>query len=438
MKSIKKLLISVYTLICYTSFAQNPSFSSNLNISNSFVCFGGQLTVTARASNADFYQFQKRNESTNLWENIIGANGTPNLANGSLSHTFFGINETITTRVFISKNNEIVFSNDLTITPQRPTFNFQPIDITECNGLNAVFRVSAAGVNTITYQWQEYIGGIYQNTTNSADFSGMTSANLTVKNLANNENGRIFRCLVKDQNNCENYSSSATLFVNQLSSVISPTLSTTFCEGDTAQFFVSLRVGEVSSYEWQLKKTLDAGYSKLTESNHFEGVNTEKLYVNGIIPSETSYRLNVNFVSLGQNIDGTRASSTCLKTATRANYIIKPRPNSPAQIDDVYRCGEGKLTTTAIGTGSFYWYSDSTKAPIISNNANFVSPIISESKSYFYSLKDINQCESYRRAFIAVVRPLPKQEYTKTYSICPIERFITINFNAKNNNPLKL
>jgi hypothetical protein len=438
MKSIKKLLISVYTLICYNSFAQNPSFSSNLNISNSFVCFGGQLTVSARASNADFYQFQKRNETTNLWENIIGASGTPNLANGSLSHTFFGINETITTRVFISKNTEIVYSNDLTITPQRPIFNFQPIDITECNGLNAVFRVSASGVNTTTYQWQEYIGGVYQNTTNTTDFSGMTTANLTVKNLANNENGRIFRCLVKDQNNCENYSSSATLYVNQLSSVISPTLSKTFCEGDTAQFFVALRIGAVSSFEWQLKKTLDAGYSKLTESNHFEGVNTEKLIVNGIIPTETSYRLNVNFVSLGQNADGSRGTNTCLKTATRANYIIRPRPNSPAQIDDIYRCGEGKLTTTATGTGSFYWYSDTTKAPFISNSPNFVSPIISESKPYFYSLKNINQCESYKRAFMAVVRPLPTQEYTKTYSYCPSEHFFTINFNAKNNNPLQL
>lgn len=438
MKSNIKLLISIYTLICYTSFAQGPSFSTNLGISNSFVCFGGQMTVSARASNADFYQFQRRNETTNLWENIIGASGTPNLVNGSLSHTFFGITETITTRVIISKNTEIAYSNDLTITPQRPTFNFQPIDITECNGLDAVFRVSASGVNTITYLWQEYIGGVFQNTTNTTDFSGMTSANLTVKNLANNENGRIFRCLVKDQNNCENYSSSATLFVNQLSSVISPTLSTTFCEGDTAEFIVALRVGAVSSFEWQLKKTLDAVYSHLTESNHFEGINTEKLSVNGITPSETSYRLNVNFVSLGQNADGTRASNTCLKTATRANYIIRPRPNAPTQIPDIYRCGEGKLTTTAAENGSFYWYSDTTKAPLISNSANFASPIISESKMYFYSIKDINQCESYKRTFKAVVRPLPIQEYTKTYSICPSESFFTINFISKNNNPLQL
>ncbi|MCP9754846.1 hypothetical protein EGI26_06680, partial [Lacihabitans sp. CCS-44] len=438
MKLSTTLFISLYCIIGYTSFAQSPSFGTNLNISSSFVCYGGQMTVNATVTNADFYQFQKRNESTNTWENIAGASGNPTTSAGAVSHTFYGITESITTRVFISKNTEIVYSNDITISPQRPVLNFQPLDITECNGANAIFRTSAAGVGTITYQWQESVGGVFQNTTNTTDFAGMTTANLTVKTLANNENGRVFRCWVKDQNSCENYSSSATLFVNQLSTATSPTLTTTFCEGDTAQFFVALKVGTVNTYEWQLKRTTDANYSGLAESNHFGGVNTEKLSVKGILPTENSYRLNVNFVSLGQNTDGTRATGTCIKTATRAGYTIRPRPTPPVQIDDVYRCGVGKINTSALGTASFYWYADSTKSPLISNNINFTSGVISETRAYYYSLKDANNCESYKRTFNAVVRPLPIQSFEKTYSICPSNNSFSINFSSASNTPQQI
>ncbi|MCP9764068.1 hypothetical protein EGI31_14020, partial [Lacihabitans soyangensis] len=396
------------------------------------------MTINATVANAEAYQFQKRNESTNLWENIAGASGTISSSPAVISHTFFGIRENITTRVVISKNTTELTSNDITISPQRPIFNFQPLDITQCNGLNAIFRISSSGVGSLSHQWQISTGGVFQNISNGSEYSGTTSSSMSVLNLANNENGKVFRCLVKDANNCENYSNAAQLSVNQLSTGVSPTTSTTFCEGQNVQFSVALNVGTVTNYDWQLRKTTESTYTSLQNSSRYENVNTDILKVNGILPNENSYKLNVTYQNLTQNADGSRNTGTCIKFAERTNYTIRPRPAAPVQIDDVYRCSTGKVSASVVSTNKIFWYTDSTAVPFISDNLNFISPTLTATTKCFYSLKDINGCESYKRTFQAIIRPLPSQSFEKAIQICSTENKFPLAFDNINNSPLEI
>ena len=416
-------------LLFIKTYAQAPTFTENLSTTTSFVCFDGNLTFNSKSLNAQTYQFQKKNNLNNTFEDVASATGNPVIGTGLISYTFYGVNETITVRVIITNNSGSTISNEVGLHPQRPSFNFHPIDITQCNGSNAIFRVSAAGSGTLTYLWQELIGGVYSNSTNTSDFSNFTTPNLTVKSIVNSDHGRTFRCFVKDQNQCENYSNGAVLFVNQISS-INPTVSKKFCEGDTALIVLTNKVGDVSSYQWQGKFGSATTYTNISESPHFTGATNDSLTVSSILPSEQSYRLNTVFVNKSQNTDGSQSLGTCSKTTTAVTYTINPRPAKPIQIDDIYRCGAGKLSTSITGPGSFYWYSDTLKSPIISNSSNFISPIISNSTPYYYSLKDANQCQSYKRTFNAVIRPLPQQTFDSNFSICPSENSILVKFNS--------
>jgi hypothetical protein len=106
------------------------------------------------------------------------------------------------------------------------------------------------------------------------------------------------------------------------------------------------------------------------------------------------------------------------------------------QIDDVFRCRTGKITNSVVSSNKIFWYADSTANPIISDNLNFTSPTLSTTTKFFYSLKDANGCESYKRTFQAVIRPLPLQDFEKNLSICPKEAKFTLNFQNINNAPL--
>ncbi|MEY3411789.1 MAG: hypothetical protein RIQ70_475, partial [Bacteroidota bacterium] len=125
-----------------------------------------------------------------------------------------------------------------------------------------------------------------------------------------------------------------------------------------------------------------------------------------------------------------------IKSAERTNYTIRPRPAPPVQIDDVFRCRTGKITNSVVSSNKIFWYADSTTNPIISDNLNFTSPTLSTTTKFFYSLKDAHGCESYKRTFQAVIRPLPLQDFEKNLSICPKEAKFTLNFQNINNAPL--
>jgi subtilisin-like proprotein convertase family protein len=70
---------------------------------------------------------------------------------------------------------------------------------TTCNGGSTTFSVVAGGTGPFTYQWQISTtgsGGPWTNLTNTAPYSGVTTATMTINPIAAAMNGYLYRCVV--------------------------------------------------------------------------------------------------------------------------------------------------------------------------------------------------------------------------------------------------
>lgn len=100
------------------------------------------------------------------------------------------------------------------------TITTQPVNSAiVCAGSAATFSVVAAGTAPLTYQWQistTGAGGPWTNLTNTAPYSGVTTATLTINPVTAPMNGNLYRCVVTG--GCGTATSNAgTLTVDQLS-----------------------------------------------------------------------------------------------------------------------------------------------------------------------------------------------------------------------------
>ncbi len=95
-----------------------------------------------------------------------------------------------------------------------------PQAVSTCAGSAASFSVTATG-STITYQWQVSInGGPFVNVTNTAPFSGATTANLNISPVSTALNGYVFQVIVSGIPCGAVTSNTATLTANALPVVV--------------------------------------------------------------------------------------------------------------------------------------------------------------------------------------------------------------------------
>jgi len=90
---------------------------------------------------------------------------------------------------------------------QLPVISQQPVNRTVCAGTNATFSV--ASTNAVSYQWQQYIGGVWTN------IGGQTSSSMTLNAVAHSMNTNTYRVNVIGL--CTTVTSgAASLYVNPL------------------------------------------------------------------------------------------------------------------------------------------------------------------------------------------------------------------------------
>lgn len=92
-----------------------------------------------------------------------------------------------------------------------PVIGKQPDDIAVDAGKQAKLTVTATG-GALAYQWQTDMGTGFQNITNSGQYSGVTTATLTVNNTTLSNNNQKFRCILTS-GACTTNTFDRTLFV---------------------------------------------------------------------------------------------------------------------------------------------------------------------------------------------------------------------------------
>lgn len=117
----------------------------------------------------------------------------------------------------------------------------QPTDQNTTIGNNVIFTTTANDQDA-TFQWQSDLGLDFQNVSNTGQYSGATTNELTVSNVSTNNNNQPFRCIISSSA-CNDTTNLATLTVgttfldeNTLNSIKispNPTKDYIFVEGNT-------------------------------------------------------------------------------------------------------------------------------------------------------------------------------------------------------------
>jgi len=195
---------------------------------------------------------------------------------------------------------------------KRPTVTVQPANRTNCALTSATFTVAGTGTN-LTYQWQESTtgpGGPWTTLTNTAPYSGVNTATLTVNPVTIAMNGNQYRCVLSGT--CPavgtaNISTGAILTVNALPVVtVTPTSG---CGGVKGINGLLLTASGASSYTWA---PLAGLYTNANTTTAYTGGNAATVYA-----APTAYT--------AYTVTGTNAA-TCINTAVALVNYTPPAP----------------------------------------------------------------------------------------------------------------
>ncbi|MBL7731040.1 MAG: choice-of-anchor J domain-containing protein, partial [Chitinophagaceae bacterium] len=148
------------------------------------------------------------------------------------------------------------------------TITGSPANATIACGSNASFTVTTAG-SLPAYFWEYRTGpsAVWQNVPNAAPYSGVNTATLTMTNVPQTYNGYQYRAVVSGGCSALDFSAAATLTVNAIVPVVSPS-SATICNGTIQQLTLTNTLGntEVLNQGWATAVPLPAGWAAQNNS----------------------------------------------------------------------------------------------------------------------------------------------------------------------------
>ncbi|TBR18248.1 MAG: T9SS type A sorting domain-containing protein [Chitinophagaceae bacterium] len=175
---------------------------------------------------------------------------------------------------------------------QAPTITTHPASGLGCVGSSKTFTVSATGT-ALTYQWQVDDGTGFVNLTNTAPYTGTTTATLTINPVALSQNGYKYRVIVSGTCSPAATSNEAVFTVNSL-----PVITAT---PDAQCSPVALTAAGANTYTWSPAGGLSA---------------TSGATVTATVTSNTTY-----------TVTGTNTATTCSNSTT---ISVVGKPSAPS------------------------------------------------------------------------------------------------------------
>ncbi|MEP7165469.1 MAG: reprolysin-like metallopeptidase [Ferruginibacter sp.] len=213
----------------------------------------------------------------------------------------------------------------------------QPVDVTVCEGSNAVFTVATSGTIN-SYQWQENTGSGF------VDMPGQTAATLTLNAVTVSMSGRQYRVNAFSCTAIPLTSNAVTLTVNTLISISVQPADVTVCLGANASFSVTA-TGTGIAYQWQYAASCAGTFTD--------------------IPAATNPTLNLNAVTLA-NAGAYRVvvTGTCNTVTSSCATLVVNSPVTisvqPANVDICLPLNTASFSVTAAGTGLTYQWQVNT------------------------------------------------------------------------------
>jgi hypothetical protein len=212
-------------------------------------------------------------------------------------------------------------------------------------GTKVTFTVTATGTAPLSYQWQvngtNLVNGAVKN---GPTISGVTTTNLTIKNVQTNNSGN-YTVIVTNFGGA--VTSSVALLTMQTTPLITvqPT-NQTIAVGSKATFSVTA-IGTVPlRYHWQLNGT------NLVNGGHISGATTANLTIKNARTNDSG-----NYTVVVTNLAGSVTSSNAVLTVASSPVITIQPTNQTMAVGS-----KATFTVTAIGTGplSYHWQVNGT------------------------------------------------------------------------------
>jgi hypothetical protein len=376
---------------------------ANNSIANSQVlCAGTPAAFTASTPTGGngTYTYQWEQNTGSGWTNIIGAT--------SINYSPVPLAQTTSYLRAVTDGTCSNNSSQITMTINPATSTTNPTNTTVCAGTNATFSVVGTGTN-LSYQWQVNPGsGTFSNVTNSLQYSGATTATLTVTAPPYGFNGYQYICLVSG--NCTPAlatSTAATLTVNQSALITSQPSNLSSCQGSTVSFSVSA-TGSGLTYQWYEK--VGAGpFNATSNGGIYSGSTTSTLTLTGI---STTMNNNQYMVVITE--------ATCPVSSSNASLTVNAQPTlvitnpaavcAPASID---------LTAASVTAGSnlaggilSYWLDAATTMPLSSPTA------VTISGTYYIRVGTSPACYAVSPVVVTVNAAVTNNSISAAQSIC--------------------
>lgn len=270
------------------------------------VCVDGNtsfsVVVNNPAAGTIAYQWQVSTDNGATFNNVMNDATYNNVNTDVLTITDVNNLDGNQYRVAISTGAcSFKFSNAATLTLEGPiSITSQPSDMTACAGSGSSFSVMAnSGMSgTLTYQWQVSTdgGSTYTNVPDDATYDDVTTAILTINNVAGLDNQR-YQVLVATMDCAAVTSSSATLTVEGPLSILSQPINATACSGNPSSF--SVVVDNAASgtvlYQWQVSADNGATFMNVSDDATYDDVTTSTLAINDVANlNGNQYRVQVS------------------------------------------------------------------------------------------------------------------------------------------------
>ena len=250
---------------------------------NANACSGSNVTISVTATGTTpVYQWQVNTGSgfVNVPVSALYSGGTSNTL------TITGVTAGMTGyqyRCVLSNACTAPFnSNAATLSVVvTATLNSQPTSTSTCTGTTTTFSVLAPGATS--YQWQVNTGSGFVDVTNTAPYSGATTATLTITGVTAGLNNNQYRCVI---GSCPTAitSNAATLTVFSFVAITTqPPATSSVCQNGTISFNV-VATGTITGYQWQL--STDGG----TTFNNISGATTATLALTNVSLTQNANR----------------------------------------------------------------------------------------------------------------------------------------------------
>lgn len=282
--------------------------------SNSPVCAGNSINLSATPPpNGTF---------TYSWSG-------PGLAatsySSSSNHTFTATTIPVTGGVYSvsmkrASDNLIIVANTTVTVNAFPAITTQPINQLDCEGSIVSFKVVAGGTG-LTYTWQRKrpVDAIFITIPVEAKVTYPSTGEIRLQDVGGSlsPNGTQYQVVVSN-GTCSVTSSVATLSVNEITNITSPSLTpsqsvmdVTLCNGANYSYTVLTSYpSNVVSYQW--KSSVTSGvWNNVVDGAHFSGATSATLNITNGTPAESAeYRVYITFLRSGGNCSVSSDSRT--------------------------------------------------------------------------------------------------------------------------------